>query len=208
MQGFALGFYKFAERATRMAYLNLLWIGFTILGLGLFGLMPATTAMFAVVRKWVRGETQFPIFKFFWETYKKEFVKTNGIGLIFFAIIYLQVIAFNILYFSESVVYNIAAFGVVAVFILLTIVLIYYFPIYVHFNLGRNSTYVKWALIIGIVHPLLTIAIIIGLGFIYYIVYKLALSILFIFFAGSLAAYVITAGVSKTFGKYEEEKSV
>ncbi len=67
MSGFIDGYYRFAVWVTKFAYLNLLWIAFSLLGLGLFGLFPATAAMFAVVRKWINGEKDIPVFHVFLE---------------------------------------------------------------------------------------------------------------------------------------------
>ena len=46
---------------------------FTMLGIGVFGFMPATTALFSVTRKWIMGKTDIPIFKTFWQAYRGEF---------------------------------------------------------------------------------------------------------------------------------------
>ncbi len=46
---------KAFEWITKIAYLNLLWLGFTLLGLIIFGIFPATAATFTVARKWVTG---------------------------------------------------------------------------------------------------------------------------------------------------------
>lgn len=201
MNGFVSGYYKFAVWVTRLAYLNILWVAFTIVGLGLFGLMPSTMAMFAVARKWVMGERDIPIFKTFWDTYKKDFVKTNGIGLIIFTAIYILVIEFRILFNHEQLIYNLAAFGVVAIAILLAIVLTYIFPIYVHFNL-RVRDYFTWPLVIGITHPILTVVLTVGIGALYYIVYNIIPVIVFLF-GGSVAAYLLTLGGQQVFYKYE-----
>ena len=61
----ANGFYRFCEWVMRLAYLNLLWIGFTLAGAVIFGLAPATAAMFAVTRQWTLGKTDVPVFQTF-----------------------------------------------------------------------------------------------------------------------------------------------
>lgn len=143
-----------------------------------------------------------PVFKTFWTVYKKDFVKTNGIGLVFAAFIYIQITSFRVLFSQENIVYNIASFGVIAILILLAIVLTYFFPIYVHFNL-RTFDYFKWPLVIGIIHPLLTVVLILGLGTVYYLINETFPQILY-FFGGSVGAYLISLGASQTFQKYEE----
>src|SRR5699024_12166732 len=71
------GYYRLCVWVTRFAYVNVLWILFTFLGLVFLGAMPSTVAMFAVIRKWVTGDKEVPIFKTFLESYRTEFVKAN-----------------------------------------------------------------------------------------------------------------------------------
>ncbi|WP_045514978.1 DUF624 domain-containing protein [Neobacillus niacini] len=42
---------------TRLAYINLLWLFFMSVGLFVFGAAPSTAAMFTIMRKWIKGET-------------------------------------------------------------------------------------------------------------------------------------------------------
>lgn len=201
MKGFVGGYYRFAVRLTNLVYLNLLWISFTIIGLGIFGLFPATAAMFAVVRKWVRKE-EVPIFQTFWKYYRKEVVKANLLGIMFLLIGYILFIEFQILWGTNQLAYLIASFGVVALFIIYAIVLLYFFPVYVHFNLTKRE-YFKWPFIIGIIHPILTVFLIALVGFLHYFTLMTIPALLF-FFGGSVTAYVITWGAAKTFSKYEK----
>lgn len=205
MQEFVSGYYRLAVWITRLAYLNVLWLTFTIMGLGLFGIMPATVAMFSVIRKWNMGEEDIPVFKTFWKSYREDFLKANGIGIIFFLIGYLLVIQFNYLFFQPSIIYKTASFSIVALFILYAIVMTYFFPIFVHFNL-KVIDYLKWPFIIGFIHPILTIVMICGIGIMIYIVFLTIPALLF-FFGGSVIAYILMLGVSQTFSKYEAEAS-
>lgn len=77
LNGFVGVLYRTSEWIMRLVYLNLLWIAFSLLGIVLFGFFPATAAMFSVVRKWIMGETDVRVFKEFWQTYRKEFWKSN-----------------------------------------------------------------------------------------------------------------------------------
>ncbi|WP_229720136.1 YesL family protein [Oceanobacillus neutriphilus] len=197
----ARGYYIFAIWITRLAYLNILWVLFTIAGLLFFGIMPATVAMFAIVRKWQRGEDELPIFTTFWEVYRKEFWKANSIGIILFLFGYFFSIQFQILGAQSALVYQMAQFSIVIVFALLAMLVIYLFPIYVHFDL-KAMQYLKWPLIISIVHPILTVFLLACIGLAGYFIFQIFPAVLF-FFGGSLSAYFITWGVSKTFAKYE-----
>lgn len=202
MGNLAAGFYRISEWITRFLYLNFLWVLFTIAGLGIFGLMPATVAMFTVTRKWVRNDLDVPVFETFWEAYRREFVKSNVFGLLFGVVIYLLVIEFVILFSHENVIFNIASFGVIAIFILLAIILAYFFPVYVHFNISNKFDHIKWPFIIGIVHPILTIVMIVGISGVYYMVFVTLRLFLYVI-GGSVASYLLMLGASQTFDKYE-----
>src|SRR5690625_6922967 len=81
--------FRWCEGIMRLAYVNLLWILFTILGLGIFGIFPATIALFAVTRKWVMGDRDIPVFSTFWQTFRKEFLKSTLLGWVLFVIGYM-----------------------------------------------------------------------------------------------------------------------
>lgn len=201
MKGFLKGYYQFSVWAMRLAYVNLLWVVFTIVGLGFLGLMPATAGMFAVVRKWVSGEDEIKVFPTFWSSYRKEFVKSNLVGYILIGIGYILYIEFQILRAQESLVYFIASFGVIALFILLLIILLFVFPVFVHFNLSVFQN-IRWAVTIGIMHPILTIVLGGVVGFMCYIAF-MTIPALLVFFGGSVSAFILTWGASKTFSKFE-----
>src|SRR5699024_2683932 len=113
MDSFAMGAYRFSVWLTRLAYLNLLWIAFTIIGLGIFGFMPATTAMFAIARKWLHGEVDIPITKTFWQQYKASFFQTNILGLLLGGVGYLLVVEFRILQVQEMMLYIVDEYSVI-----------------------------------------------------------------------------------------------
>ncbi|WP_318614294.1 YesL family protein [Sporosarcina sp. YIM B06819] len=203
MNRFALGFYHYSEWIVRLAYVNLLWIAFTIAGLGIFGFMPATISMFAVIRKWRMGEVNVPIWSTFWKNYKKEFIKSNVFGTIFFLIGYVLSIEFQILRNTDQLIYLIVSYGVLGLFLLLLITFIYFFPIFVHFKL-ENIQYLKWPFIMGIIHPILTIVLLVVIGGITYVT-VLYMPGMLLFFGGSVIAYVLMWGVTMTFPKYESK---
>lgn len=56
-----------------IAYLNLLWVGGTLLGLVFFGVGPATYAMMNYYDRWLRLGEQPPIARTFWNSYKERY---------------------------------------------------------------------------------------------------------------------------------------
>nr|WP_052044317.1 DUF624 domain-containing protein [Alkalihalobacillus alcalophilus] len=57
--------YTISDWIMRLAYINLLWLLFMIIGLFIVGFMPATVAMFTVIRMLLMKEESVPIFKTF-----------------------------------------------------------------------------------------------------------------------------------------------
>ncbi|MCT1902108.1 YesL family protein [Oceanobacillus sojae] len=204
MTGFIAGYYNFCLWITRWLYVHFLWIGFTILGLGVLGIMPATAAMFAVVRKWVQGDTDRPIFPLFWKTYKQEFLRSNILGGILFLIGYGLFIQYQILRSQEEAVYYVASFAILALAALFTVILLYFFPVFSHFKLS-NIQYLLWPFMIGFLHPVLTIVLFTAVAGIYYLVYISMPGLLFLM-GGSVAAFILTWGGQLTFARFERRE--
>ncbi len=161
---------NFCEWVWRFMILNFLWVVFTVCGGVLFGIMPSTTATFYILRKWVQGDLDLPIFKTFKEVYKKEFINTNKCGVVF-------LVLFAFLAFDLSVLYKIEAFYSTILYILVMAVLffvsmafIFFFPIYVHFKQSNNKEYIKNSFIVAVSTPFETLLILIGFYILYYIV--------------------------------------
>lgn len=202
MNGFVGGYYRFSVWVTRFAYLNLLWIFFSVIGLLLFSFFPATAAMFAVVRKWINKDTDIPIFHTFWKAFKKEFIRINMLGLVLVTSGYLLIVELQILRTQEHVAYLIASYTVIGLILIYAIVLLYIFPMFSHFQL-KFTHYFKWAFLIGIGHPILTIVLFGGVIAIQYFAYA-TIPILLFFFGGSITAYILMWGASQVFMKYEK----
>ncbi|WP_158661027.1 YesL family protein [Bacillus kwashiorkori] len=180
--------YSVAERITRVLYINLLWVFFTVIGLIVFGLFPATAAMFAVTRKWSQGETDIPIFKTFWQVYKKDFLQTNLLG--YFMAIIGVVLYIDLRFFqsSNTLVLKLFSFIMIVLFVVYLASILYIFPVFVHYKL-KTLQYMKVSVILAIGRPLQTILM--GLvGLFVFALFK-AVPILAIYFGGGLFSYCI-----------------
>lgn len=67
------------------SYINILWVLFTLLGLGVFGIAPATSSVIRLMREF-REEQRYGNLSKFWNYYKESFFKTNIYSLIFIAV--------------------------------------------------------------------------------------------------------------------------
>src|SRR5690625_2733437 len=99
--------YHFCAWLMRLAYLNVLWLAFSLLGLLIVGFAPATLAMFSVIRKWMMGEKEVAIFPLFWKSYREEFFRANIIFLILAAIGWIFYIDFQIFKQAQGTIFSI-----------------------------------------------------------------------------------------------------
>lgn len=172
LTGVMLYLNRIFEWITKLACANLLWLMFVMLGLGIFGFMPATSAMFAVARKWMHGETDIRLLPTFWHAYKSEFMRANLIGL--GCVIIGAILVFDILFFqtSDHLFYQMSLGVMIMLCLIYCLVLVYIFPLLAHYDL-KIVQLAKHAFIIGICHPftsllmLLTTAVIGMLTFIF-----------------------------------------
>lgn len=187
MNMFASTLYRIMEWIMRFAYLQLLWIGFTLFGFVILGFYPSTAAMFAVVRDWIRGETDIRIFEAYWNYFKTDFLKTNLLGILITSIILL--IGIDIYYIqldkSEQLAWTyIPLFAFMALFLLY---LVYLFPVFAHYDL-KLSGVLRNTLFIMLISPIHNLLLVISLGALFLIM-KSVPALAFIF-GGSAYAFI------------------
>ncbi|WP_175990156.1 YesL family protein [Bacillus sp. Marseille-Q1617] len=186
----------------KLAYLNLLWILFTFIGLLILGFFPATTAMFTVVRKWLLREETVSVFPEFWRTYKKEFLKSNGYGLIFMVVGYILYYDFTFIGLnSGKLTFLVPVLVLILVWYIIT--LLFLFPVYVHFDLPFFKT-MKQTLLIALTSPLEVVQIAAACGLLYGIVTVLPGMIPL--FTGSVLSFAVMWIGLRAFEKVERKK--
>lgn len=193
------------EWISKFAYINLLWIGFSLAGLIALGFFPATIAMFTIIRKWLKGETEIPIFRTFWTTWKSELFRSNGLGLLVAAVVGL--IVFNLVFversgngFTSVIQIPIYLFMFAAIMTIL-----YLFPVYVHFEL-KWFQMVKNSFLMMLISPIENILMIAGIVAVLFVV-KFIPALGF-FFGGSLIAAIIMSAAYLVFGKMDRKRRV
>lgn len=194
---------SFFDWITRIALLNVLWIVFTLLGAVILGLFPATTATFTITRKWVSGETDIPVVKTFWESYKKDFVQGNLLGYMLSVIAYVLYLDFVFLTVSPSNFVHFLTIPFVVIAFICTLTFLYAFPVFVYYEMKLFQVF-KSAFFIMLLHPLQTFIMIVGcLGI---IVILWTFQGLTIFFGPAVLAVVIMMPACKAFQKMNHKK--
>ncbi|RCW77275.1 YesL family protein [Saliterribacillus persicus] len=167
MESFALErIYRFTDIIIRTAYINILVIIFSLLGLILFGFFPAIIAAFSIFRKWLTGYSDIAITKNFWRIYKREFIRGNLVGFIVVLIGGLLYINMSIAEVIQHDAIRLTYYPLLAVNILFLGMLIYLLPMYVHFDMKVIELF-KNAFLCMFAMPLLTIILVVTVVLLY-----------------------------------------
>ena len=125
-----------------LVYVNFLWIIFTILGLGIFGIGPSTYALVSICRQWVRGQS-LPVFKTYWKYYKESFRESVIISWIY--LIGGIVLIVDLMHVANWYV----RVGLFVISFIYLLSLVYIFPIMAHYNWKGIRIKIKMSLIFG-----------------------------------------------------------
>ncbi|WP_318616423.1 YesL family protein [Sporosarcina sp. YIM B06819] len=186
----------------RVVAINFCWIGFTILGLGIFGFFPASVALFTIVRKWLNKDTDAPLLKTFSRVYFKEWKRTNGIALVYYALgIFLFIdirIVMELMTGMFSIFLLVFLYGVS---ILLVLSVGYFFALYAHYELSTKD-YIRQSFFHAATNISSTIMIGAGLFMVGFLLFKFPGLLLFI--SGVAPAYFVMVVCMNRFQKLEK----
>ncbi|OAS83052.1 MULTISPECIES: YesL family protein [Metabacillus] len=207
MNGLMGGFYKLSVLIMRFSLTNVLWVLFnfpivyillillvgdisnlqmgllTIAILAPFIFFPATAAMYGVVRKWVMGDGDIPIFKSFLRYYKENYKRSFLIGVVFTLFWTSWVLNYLMFFQQQSVFFNVMFMVITAFFFTWNA---YFFSYTVHFEM-KFFTSLKSSFILAIGSPFSTIGVALINGALIFISFNF--TFLIPFFVGSLSAY-------------------
>ncbi|GIN70603.1 hypothetical protein J14TS2_10780 [Bacillus sp. J14TS2] len=165
---------KFGQIVGRVIILQVLFMAFTILGLGILGFLPALLAVMAVARQFLRETAEPSITKMFWRFYKEMFAKGNlfGLPLIVGAVLLL----INIYHFQQvdGALSQLLIYGSYFLEAIILILFIQGLPSLVHMEISIIHL-IRGAFLITLIRPFHTVAVaamLIGIG---WIAYKISL---------------------------------
>ncbi|WP_251551465.1 YesL family protein [Neobacillus muris] len=199
MNGLTGALYKLCEWVLKLAFINVLWLAFSIAGLVVFGVFPATIAMFVIVRKMLMGEFDVPVFKTFWGSYKKEFIKSNLLGLILVILGYFLYVDIHLLQNTGGYL-NLIYYPVLLICLGYVLTVCYVFPTFVHYDLKVHQV-LKTAFYIMLFNPLSTALMAIGAVAIYLLM--TTVPGLIPLFCGSVLAVILMWSAFFAFSKVE-----
>lgn len=126
--------YSFFDTLAWIACLNLLWIAFTLLGVGVLGAGPATAAAQILVRKRASGEAA-PLVRSFAAAYFRNFGRANILALPVLAVAAVLVLNWNYFSAGAGVLPQLLAAGIFVSAIFLAGAACYLFPMYARYEL-------------------------------------------------------------------------
>ncbi|MFP3123330.1 YesL family protein [Ectobacillus funiculus] len=207
MQQKAFSILRISDWILKLAYLNALFIAFSFLGCLIGGVFPATTAMLTVIRKWLMGDTEIPVFSTFWVSYKKDFLRSNLLGYILTFIGFTLFMYYLLLNQTVSEVAVWLRYPLVIITIIYIVFLLYVFPVFVHYEI-KIPQILKTTFLIMSVSPLSTIMLI-AAGIILYFTMSNFPGLIPLF-GGSLIGFIVMWSSYLAFShlKRKEEKTV
>ncbi|QUW23309.1 DUF624 domain-containing protein [Sporosarcina sp. Marseille-Q4063] len=179
--------------------IQMFWLIGAVIGLGLFGIIPSTLAMFAVFRKRLQ-DGDVDIIKTFWNTYRTMFFKSQLTGLFW-------ILLGLFLYYDIRILFNYQnTFGFIIGAILISVLLIYLLatmilmPMNVHYEM-TSSNRVRLSVMIAITMPHISIGLTLSTILVYFI--ATYIPILFLLCGISLAAFLYMKCSQNAFTKVE-----
>ncbi|WP_027410333.1 YesL family protein [Anoxybacteroides tepidamans] len=195
--------YRVCDWMVKLAYANLLWLVFSLIGLVAVGLAPASISLFTVIRKWLIEEENIPVFKTFFHTYKKEFFRANALGLLIMLAMCVLYADFLYMLNEKGVMQGLFSAVLLMAIVFCIMIALYIFPIYVHYQLSVFQ-YIKYAFLIGATNPITTVAMIVSIFFLGIIFMYMPAFIPF--FGASSFSFILMWGGLSCFRKIEKKK--
>jgi uncharacterized membrane protein YesL len=178
-----------------LVYVNFLWVIFTILGLGIFGIGPSTYALVSICRQWVRGNS-LPVFKNYWKYYKESFRESVIISWIYLICGFVLII--DLMNVTNWYV-RVALFVISFIYLLS---LVYIFPIMAHYNWKGIRIKVKMSLLFGFSCLQYSLVLFLVIGVIYWAATNFFPGVL-TFLGISFLFYLITWTANQVFTRME-----
>jgi uncharacterized membrane protein YesL len=133
----------------RLVVLNVLWIVFSILGLFVAGVFPASAAVFGIARKWVMGEQEIKLWTTFKQIYRREFATANLMGWILTILGIILYLNYRVILKSSGEMTFVVPFAFYFLVFFYSILVIWTFPLLVHYKATWRQHF-RNAIIIGL----------------------------------------------------------
>jgi uncharacterized membrane protein YesL len=145
--------YLFAEWFIRLLVLNILWMILTVIGLGVFGWLPATLTVIFILKKWLYEKSPNPSIKAYFRVYFKHLFKSQMLNAWIFAFCVIAYMDFYFFFKQSGVWFSLGIGFMLSICLTVAILLIYMLPLYsnpnvslkVAFRLSLKLAFKHWA---------------------------------------------------------------
>ncbi|GAB2536816.1 DUF624 domain-containing protein [Gracilibacillus alcaliphilus] len=189
----------------QLAYLNLLWILFSLIGVVFLGIAPATLALIVCCKQLMQGREDTSLFRNFVRTFFQNFIPSNSIFCVLTAVGLLFYTYTAILASLDGGLYYLVLFVFVSTVIPFLLVTMYILPVMSQYKVSL-LTAIKYAFVTAIVSPLTSMMLLIVLMGI--VVLLSIFPVLIPFYSISLFTFSLTFFSQRIFRKMERKESV
>lgn len=163
---------------------------------------PGTSAMFSMTRKWVMGDTDAPLLKTFFRSYKENF-KQAALGGVVFVLLGYVLYADYRFYISQDSGWNILGIVFIVFAVLYAAALVNFFSLLAHLNM-KFWQLLKNTFLLTIGAPVNSVVLLLTNGFVVYISFKW--NFLIPFFMGSIIATNSFFQFYRLFGRMQDKQ--
>jgi uncharacterized membrane protein YesL len=122
--------YVFADWFIRLLALNLLWIALTVIGIGIFGWLPATLTVIYILKSWLHQKTPVRSVKQYGSLYWKHFKKAQKLNAVLVVFVLVAYMDFFFFVDQSPIVASVGIGFLMSVCLAVLILLLYVLPIY------------------------------------------------------------------------------
>lgn len=231
MKGAMGGLYKITEWITRIAFTNVLWVLCSspflfmlltkvlmamqtpgahneqllanwVMGiLAPFLVFPATAAMFTVVRKWVMGDPDIPIFKTFFRGYKENYKQAMIGGFVYTLLFVIMYVDYTV-YMTQLKGMQLVGIVMLVLLLVLFVSMFNFFSMAVHYEM-KTRQLLKNAILLTLIRPFRVFSTLAGSAVLIFIGTKMP--VLFVFFLFSIMAVFAFFNFYATYLKMQEQ---
>lgn len=232
MKGPMGGLYRITEWITRIAFTNILWVLCSlpflfflvtkfmmmvqvpdavneqilanwIMGiLAPFVLFPATAAMFTVVRKWVMGDPDIPVFKTFFRGYKENYKQAMIGGFVYTLLFVIMYIDYTVYMTQMGDGFQLVGIIMLVLLLVLFVSLFNFFSMAVHYEM-KSTQLLKNAVLLTLIRPFRVFSTLVGSALLIFI--GIRVPVLFVFFLFCIMAVFAFFNFYGTYMKMQEQ---
>ncbi|MCJ7843191.1 DUF624 domain-containing protein [Lederbergia sp. NSJ-179] len=182
-------------RILNLVYVNFLWVFFTLIGLGVFGIGPSTYALVSVCRQWILGKRP-PVFQTFWKYYKESFKESIIVSFVY------AIIGFVLVVDLMHVVNWYIRVALIIVCFIYLLSLTYIYPIMAQYDWKGIFFKIRMSFLFGFAHLQYSLVLFLFIGLSYWILTRFLPGVL-PFFGISFLFFTITWMANQVFKRME-----